>query len=70
MAQQQQPKTVPVRVYHIDDRIMLAAPMPGLEPEDISVAVAGTRVTIRGAERGPGQHERALLLAEWTIGPY
>src|SRR5262249_48208922 len=71
MAQQQQPaKTVPVRMYQIDDRIMVAAPMPGLEPEDISVTIAGLRVTIRGEERGPGQHERDLMLAEWTIGPY
>jgi HSP20 family protein len=68
--QQPQTKTVPVRLYQIDDRIMVAAPMPGLEPEDISVTIAGARVTIRGEERGPGQHERDLLLAEWTIGPY
>jgi HSP20 family protein len=68
--QQQQTKTVPVRIYQIDDRIMVAAPMPGLEPEDISVAIAGARVIIRGAERGPGQHERDLLAAEWTVGPY
>lgn len=69
-SQQQQTKTIPVRVYQIDDRIMVAAPMPGLEPEDITVTVAGARVTIRGAERGPGQHERELLLTEWTVGPY
>jgi HSP20 family protein len=68
--QQQQLTTVPVRLYQIDDRIMVAAPMPGLEPEDIAVIVAGSRVIIRGAERGPGQHERDVLLAEWTIGPY
>ena len=68
--QQQQTTTVPVRIYQVDDRIMLAAPMPGLEPEDISVTVAGACVTIRGAERGPGQHDRALMLAEWTVGPY
>lgn len=44
--------------------------MPGLEPDDISVSVAGAQVTIRGQERGPRQHERELLLAEWTVGPY
>jgi hypothetical protein len=49
---------------------MVAGPMPGLEPEDISVAITDPRVTIRGMERGPGQHEHDLLLAEWTIGPY
>jgi HSP20 family protein len=70
MTHEQQPKSIPVRVYQIDDRIMVAAPMPGLEPDDISVAITGSRVTIRGTERGPGQHERDLLLAEWTIGPY
>jgi len=69
-SQQQQTKTIPVRVYQIDDRIMVAAPLPGLEPEDITVTIAGVRVTIRGVERGPGQHERDLLLAEWTVGPY
>src|SRR5262245_28076572 len=66
----QQSTTVPVRVYQIDDRIMVAAPLPGLEPEDITVTIAGPRVTIRGVERGPGQHERDLIMAEWTIGPY
>jgi len=68
--QQQQTQTVPVRMYQIDDRIMVAAPLPGLEPADIAVTIAGARVIIRGEERGPGQHERDLLLAEWTIGPY
>jgi HSP20 family protein len=67
---EQQPCIIPVRVYQTDDRIMMAAPLPGLEPEDISVTIAGARVTIRGKERGPGQHERDLLLAEWTVGPY
>jgi len=70
MTHQSSLNPTPVRIYQIDDRIMLATPLPGLEPEDITVHIAGTRVTIRGEERGPGQHERDLLLAEWTIGPY
>jgi HSP20 family protein len=63
-------QTVPVRVYQSDEHLMLAAPMPGLEPGDISVDVCGTAVTIRGDERGTGQHQRDLILAEWAIGPY
>jgi HSP20 family molecular chaperone IbpA len=43
MAHQQQPKSIPVRIYQSNDRIMAAAPMPGLEPEDISVAMTGAR---------------------------
>jgi HSP20 family protein len=70
MTSQSQLHTVPVRMYTTDSRIMIAAPMPGLEPDDISVAVADAHVTIRGQERGPRQHERDLLLAEWTVGPY
>lgn len=61
---------LPVRVYQTADRLMLAAPMPGLEPQDIAVSITGTRVTIRGEERGPHQHGVDLVLAEWTIGSY
>jgi HSP20 family protein len=70
MTSQGQPNVVPVRMYTTDSRLMIAAPMPGLEPDDISVSVADAHVTIRGQERGPRQHERGLLLAEWTVGPY
>ncbi len=61
---------VPVRVYEIDDRIMVAAPLPGEAPDDITVRVAGAVLTIDAAERGPRRHQRDLLVAEWTIGPY
>jgi HSP20 family protein len=60
----------PVRVYEIEDRVMVAAPLPGLEPGDIEVSVDGTRVIVSGDERGPNQHERPVTVAEWTIGPY
>jgi HSP20 family protein len=67
---QQQQQHIPVRIYQTDDRIMVAAPLPGLEPENIAVTVTGDRVTIRGEERGPGQHERDILVAKWAVGPY
>jgi HSP20 family protein len=63
-------QALPVRLYQTADRIMLAAPMPGLEPSNISISIADGRVTIDGDERGPHQHERDLMLAEWRIGPY
>src|SRR5262245_49114408 len=62
--------TIPVRIYEADDRIMIAAPMPGLEPDDIDVKIAGARISIRGESRGPRQDERKLLAAEWSVGPY
>jgi HSP20 family protein len=70
MAQQQQPQNVPVRVYQSDNRIMVAAPLPGLEPENICVTIAGDRVTIGGECRGVHQDEVDLLAAEWRVGPY
>jgi HSP20 family protein len=65
-----QEQLVPVRMYQGDDRLMVAAPMPGLEPENISVIIRGDTVTIRGEYRGPHQEDRDLLIAEWATGPY
>lgn len=61
---------LPVRIYEAGVKIMVAAPMPGLAPDDIAVAIDGDRVWIRGAQRGPHQHGIRLAAAEWTVGPY
>ena len=66
----QQQLTVPVRVYQSEGRIMVAAPLPGMEPADISVTVSGDAVTIRAARRGTRQEVRALTAAEWGFGSY
>jgi HSP20 family molecular chaperone IbpA len=42
-------QTLPVRLYQTDTHLMLAAPMPGLEPEDIGIEISADAVTIRGA---------------------
>jgi HSP20 family protein len=69
MAQQSQ-QTVPLQIHETDKLIVLAAPMPGLEPQDISVVVAGEKVTLRGSYRGARQESGDLIVSEWTIGPY
>jgi HSP20 family protein len=63
-------QSVPVQIHQTDTLIVLAAPMPGLEPQDISVVVAGDKVTIRGSYRGSRQEKEDVLVAEWTVGPY
>jgi HSP20 family protein len=63
-------QSVPVQIHQTDTLIVLAAPMPGLEPQDISVAIAGDKVTIRGSYRGSRQEKDEVMVAEWTIGPY
>ena len=66
----QQPQSIPVQLHQADDRLVLAAPMPGLEPQDISVVISGDRVTVRGEYRGSRQDQPETLISEWTIGPY
>jgi HSP20 family protein len=61
---------IPVRVYDRDQLIILAAPLPGLEPENISVTIAGNKIVISGEERGPRQHGSDVKIDEWSIGPY
>jgi HSP20 family protein len=66
----QPPQSVPLQMHQTDDRIVLAAPMPGLEPQDISVVVSGHKVTIHGEYRGSREGKPDLLVSEWTAGPY
>ncbi|HEY3115136.1 MAG TPA: Hsp20/alpha crystallin family protein [Chloroflexota bacterium] len=78
MLEQQERQPIRVRVYESVGRVMIAAPMPGLEPGDISVEIADDLVTIRGDYRGPLKEDRlsfsddptTLLLDEWRPGPY
>ena len=63
-------QTVPVQIHQTDDRIVLAAPMPGLEPPDISVSIHGTKVTVDGGYRGSRHDKPDILVSEWTVGPY
>jgi HSP20 family protein len=63
-------QSVPLQIHQTDALIVLAAPMPGLEPQDISVVIAGDKVTIQGSYRGSRQENEDTLVAEWTVGPY
>lgn len=63
-------QTIPVQIHQNDDLIVLAAPMPGLEPQDITISIVADRVRIHGDYRG-SRHDRSnIILSEWTIGPY
>lgn len=62
--------TLPVNVYQEARRLMVAAPLPGMEPRNIRVEVAGHRLSISGSPRGPGQGRKHYVLRQWTAGPY
>ena len=62
---------IPLKVYRTPERLTVAAPMPGLEPEDISVEVtAEGRLVLYGELRGVLKGDKDLLLDEWSVGNY
>src|SRR6516164_9566688 len=61
---------IPVQLHRADYLLVLAAPMPGLEPSDIAVVIEGDRVTIDGTYRGSRHDQPDVLISEWTMGPY
>lgn len=64
-------RRVPVNVYREGRRIMVAAPLPGLEPSNIQVDVDGRIVTIHGGVHRLNQtRTQEYVVKEWTIGPY
>jgi HSP20 family protein len=63
-------QTVPVQLHRAQGRLVLAAPMPGLEPQDIAVSIHGDQVTVRGEYRGSRHDQPETVISEWTMGPY
>lgn len=62
---------IPVKLYRTEDRITVAAPMPGLEPEDIVVEITPQHHIIMGGEvRGLLKGIKELIVDEWTVGGY
>src|SRR5690348_6885556 len=61
---------LPVNVYETTGGLMVVAPMPGIDAEDISITITSEHLTIQGKMRGPRQEERTYLQHEWHYGPY
>src|SRR5713226_8440475 len=60
---------LPVKVYRSHDRLMVAAPMAGLEPGDITVEITSDgRLILRGDLRASFKGEHEVLLDEWSVG--
>jgi HSP20 family protein len=71
MQEQLKQQHIPVKMYCTEQRVMVAAPMPGLEPEDILVEISteGT-LLLHGDVRGRLKEIKQLLLDEWSAGAY
>jgi HSP20 family protein len=62
---------IPINLYRTHDRLMIAAPLPGLEPDDILVEVTEQNQLILHADlRGTLKEAKEVLLHEWDAGGY
>ena len=71
MKEQEKFITIPVKMYRSENLLMVAAPLPGLQPEDILVEVnADGHLIIQGDTRALLKDIKELLVDEWSIGTY
>jgi HSP20 family protein len=59
---------IPVNVYETDGAVVVVAPMPGVMPDDVQIAVEGSTLTIRSELRTDAPKD--YLLHEWEYGAY
>jgi HSP20 family protein len=65
------PQRIPVKLYRTEDKVTVAAPMPGLEAENIEVEITPAPcLVLRGALRGALKDVKELVIDEWSVGPY
>jgi HSP20 family protein len=67
---ERQEQWIPVNVYETEEDVVVVAPMPGVESDNIDIEVHGHRMTLRASMRGPDQAQRRYFVHEWTYGPY
>lgn len=62
---------IPVKMYRSADHLTVAAPMPGLQPQDIAVRITSSGwLQLRGDIRGDLKDVKNVLLNEWSVGGY
>ena len=70
--QEQTPlQDLPVKVYRMHDHLTVAAPMPGLEPDDILVEITENgQLILHGDRRATLKDVKEVLMDEWDAGGY
>ena len=59
---------VPVNVYEAGEALVVVAPLPGVRPDDVEVAVDGDHLRITATMRSAAAKD--YLVHEWHYGPY
>ncbi len=71
MPEQNAYQPVSINVYRTGSRLTIAALMPGIEPENISVEITSDgRLVLEGTLRGELKGIKEQLLEEWRAGSY
>ena len=71
MQEQMKHQHIPVKVYRTRERLMVMAPMPGLEPKNMVVEVTKSgHLILHGDLRGMLKGIKELLIDEWSVGVY
>lgn len=60
---------LPINAFETDESLVVVVPMPGVEPEDITVRLDGDTLTMEAGVRGEDAEKR-YLHHEWSYGPY
>jgi len=66
--EQMRPQTVPVNVYETDAAIVVVAPLPAVQPEDVTIDVTAGQLRVTASLRSAGPRE--YLVHEWDYGGY
>ena len=63
---------VPVNVFEAEDFLMVIAPMPGVQEDDLDITARGHTITLEAGERADLKPEsgKRYLRHEWHYGPY
>lgn len=63
-----EPQAVPVNVYRTDEAVVVVAPLPAVQPEDVRLTATDGSLLIEAELRSPAL--KNYLVQEWTYGPY
>ncbi len=63
------PRRLPVDVYTTEDEIVVQAPMPGVNPEEVEITLEGDTLTIKGEVKAPLENVDYIMQERW-YGPF
>jgi HSP20 family protein len=66
--EQMRPQTVPVNVYETDAALVVVAPLPAVQPGNVTIDVTPGQLRITASLRSAGP--RQYLVHEWDYGGY